>query len=52
MPKKYKSLIGEKFGYLTVIEETNERARGAKIWLCECECGNVKKVKTDYLQHR
>lgn len=52
MPRKYKDLTGQVFGYLTVVKETKERIRGAKIWLCKCKCGKEKKVKTDYLQQK
>lgn len=39
--------IGDKFGRLTVIEETQERTSYRnKIWLCQCECGNLYKVPT------
>lgn len=37
--------IGETFGKLTVIEETNKRAiNGAIIYKCKCECGNFCEV--------
>ena len=37
--------IGDKFGRLTVIEETQERTSYRnKIWLCQCKCGNLYKV--------
>lgn len=42
--------IGDKFGKLTVIEETQERTiYKNKIWLCKCECGNLCKVPTSSL---
>lgn len=37
-------------GYLTVIDDSGERKRGAILWNCRCECGKYLKVKTDYLQ--
>ena len=43
MPKK--DLTGKKFGKLTVIRETEERAsNGGIIWECQCDCGNKYKV--------
>lgn len=47
---KKKNLIGQKFGRLTVIQETSERQCGAIVWLCKCECGNEIKVATGNLQ--
>lgn len=42
-------LVGKKFGKLTVIEETSERLSTEIIWLCQCECGNITKVRTSHL---
>ena len=44
-----KSLIGRKFGKLTVVSlaEINHGAR----WNCKCECGNIRVVRSDVL-HR
>lgn len=40
MPKK--DIINQKFGKLTVLEETQNRAsNGSILWKCECECGNI-----------
>lgn len=36
-----KSIMGQKFGKLTVIEITNERCREMVVWKCLCECGNT-----------
>ena len=44
--QRRRNLIGEKFGKLTVINETNKRNNGNKIWLCKCECGNKIEVPT------
>lgn len=34
-------LTGQKFGLITVIEETDKRSpSGDVIWLCKCDCGN------------
>jgi len=41
---------GEKFGKLTVIEETEQRnKRGAPLWRCECNCGAFKDYPADWL---
>ena len=43
MPKK--DLIGQKFGKLTVLRDSGERAsNGGVLWECQCECGNTVKV--------
>lgn len=37
-----KNLIGQKFGRLTVLEETDERStQGGVIWKCKCDCGKI-----------
>ena len=34
--------LGDKFGKLTLIEDTGERTNnGGVIWKCQCECGNI-----------
>lgn len=40
----YKNIKNQKFGKLTAIKPTNERSFNSIIWICKCECGNVKKV--------
>lgn len=43
---------GQKFGLLTVIElnkELTKHSNSDAIWLCQCECGNYKNVKSSYL---
>ena len=37
---KPKSEIGNKYGMLTVIEESPERIRSRVCWKCKCDCGN------------
>ena len=45
---KIKDLTGQKFGKLTVIglKDTNTRKT---YWICQCDCGNVKAVRSDSL---
>lgn len=38
------SLVGLKQGMLTVLEETEKRYKGRKVYLCHCECGNEKFI--------
>ena len=35
------NLKGRKFEHLLVLEECAERKRGAVIWKCQCDCGNI-----------
>lgn len=38
-------MIGKKFGFLTVIEETEKRDKsGAVYYRCKCDCGNEKEI--------
>lgn len=47
---QYKSnLIGQKFGHLLVIAETQERQYGKIVWECQCDCGNTVKLNTSRL---
>lgn len=47
--KKIKDLTGKKFGMLTVIglQDTDSRKT---YWACQCDCGNIKVVRSDSLQ--
>jgi len=51
MHKYTKNLIGQKFTRLTVIAE-GERITNSVYWLCKCDCGNEKNVKSYYLTSR
>lgn len=35
------SAIGQRFGRLIVIEETEIRKAGSVCWICQCDCGNI-----------
>jgi hypothetical protein len=41
-----KDETGNKYGLLTVIEETDKRVPSNRCikWRCKCECGNIKIV--------
>lgn len=43
------NLIGKRFGKLVVMSSTTENGR--KYWYCQCDCGNQKKARTDYLKN-
>lgn len=44
-----KDLTGEKFGRLTVIGIQPTETRKT-YWICQCDCGNLKVVRSDSLQ--
>lgn len=43
-------LLGQRFGRLTVIEETSQRANGSILWKCRCDCGNTVLVRSNHLR--
>lgn len=45
------SLIGQRFGLLTVIEQAPSDARGRRRWVCDCDCGGQTTVITSNLIH-
>lgn len=47
--KEFSSLIGKRFGKLTVIEQAASNSRGARRWVCQCECGNQTVVLSSNL---
>ena len=42
------NLMGKKFGRLTVIG-MDDRPSRKTYWICQCECGNIKSVRSDGL---
>ena len=49
---KFLDLTGQRFGKLTVIKFSKDVQSGnrkRKYWLCQCDCGNTKEVRTDCL---
>lgn len=48
--RQIKNLINQRFGKLTVLQQTDKRTNdGRIIWLCKCDCGNFKKVSSHEL---
>ena len=45
-----KDLTGQRFGRLTVIEDSGERNNQGVTWLCRCDCGSDSKVKAYQLK--
>ena len=50
--KMSKNLVGQRFGYLTVLEATNERSGGSIIWKCICDCGKECYIPTSNLSRK
>ena len=48
---RYKDIIGQKFGKLTVIEYVGNDKQGMALWLCKCECGNETTVRGTNLRN-
>lgn len=46
---KSEDIVGQEFSLLTVISLTEKKYHGFKVWLCECNCGNMKEVPTSRL---
>ncbi len=45
--------IGQKYGYLTIIEEIDKRNNsGNRMYLVKCECGNLCEKATDKLRRK
>ena len=47
---KVKDLTGMKFGRLTVLKIDEGRSGRKTFWICQCDCGNIKSVRSDSLQ--
>ena len=45
-----KSIVGEKYGKLTVIEEIGKNKYGKTICKCKCDCGNITVVLSNSLR--
>ncbi len=46
----FKDLTGKRFGKLLVIKRRYpNNNRGRAMWLCKCECGNTKTIRSDKL---
>ena len=44
-----KHLENQKFGKLTVLRDSGQRDRREILWECQCECGQIKLVRTSRL---
>ena len=39
-------ITGQKFGRLTALKDSSERKGGEVVWLCQCDCGSLLKVRS------
>lgn len=50
-PKKEPiDLTGQKFGKLTVLRKSDHSGSHGFLWVCQCECGNIKEFYTSRLR--
>lgn len=47
--KKIRDLTGQRFGRLVVLRMTESTANGKVVWECQCDCGNITKVRSSSL---
>ena len=47
---RWKDIGGQRFGKLVAWEPTGEKRHGQQVWLCKCDCGNVKSVSIGCLR--
>jgi hypothetical protein len=44
-------IVGQKFGRLTVIEDSGKRHKDYEVlWVCICSCGTKKEIRGDHLK--
>lgn len=48
--KRVIDITGKKFGLLTVVELDHSKTGHKTYWICRCDCGNVKSVRSDSLK--
>ena len=49
MVSKIENEIGKRYGLLTVVEKLDIREHETSVYLCKCDCGNVKEVNINKL---
>jgi len=45
-----KNLVGQVFGYLTVLRRAGTNQSNKATWVCQCECGNIVTRESQYLR--
>ena len=51
LKKKCPVKIGDRYHRLLVVEETNSRWNGCRVWLCKCDCGAERIVRQASLRN-
>ena len=47
------NLIGQKFGFLTVLSKDPQRTSSGQVkWICQCDCGNIISVRGEALKDK
>lgn len=47
------NLIGQKFGFLTVLSKDSQRTSSGQVkWICQCDCGNIISVRGEALKNK
>ena len=46
---KKADLLGQRFGFITVIDSAPSRAGGQAYWKCQCDCGTIWEVAANNL---
>lgn len=44
-----KDLTNQRFGHLVALHPTEKRKHGSVIWVCQCDCGNIKETTAELL---
>ena len=50
--QQIKISIGQRFGKLVVLEQTNKRKNNNIVWKCICDCGTISFVTSDCLSNK
>lgn len=51
MPRPRRNLIGQKFGFLTVLDGAGKDAKGRLLYRCQCDCGNVTTARAGHITY-
>ena len=49
-PANFRSLVGEKFGLLKVVQRATDKQKHKPRWVCECECGQTVEADGNHLK--
>lgn len=48
---RFKNIMGDKYGKLTVLEYKGSKNGKGSLWLCKCDCGGEKIADTSHLRN-